>query len=45
LWKANIEKAGKYDVYIEYSVSDKEAGKTRIKKQAKLLRCNMAIKN
>ena len=28
LWKANIEKAGKYDVYIEYSVSDKEAGKT-----------------
>ena len=28
LWKANIEKAGKYDVYIEYSVSDREAGKT-----------------
>jgi hypothetical protein len=28
LWKANIEKAGRYDVYIEYSVSDKEAGKT-----------------
>jgi hypothetical protein len=27
IWKTNIAKAGKYDVYIEYSVSDKEAGK------------------
>lgn len=30
IWKADIAKAGKYDVYIEYSVSDKEAGKTFI---------------
>ncbi|MFT3750828.1 MAG: hypothetical protein QM768_21120 [Agriterribacter sp.] len=27
IWKADIAEAGKYDVYIEYSVSDKEAGK------------------
>jgi hypothetical protein len=27
IWKVNIEKAGRYDVYIEYSVSDGEAGK------------------
>ena len=30
IWKADIVKAGKYDVYIEYSVSDKDAGKTFI---------------
>jgi hypothetical protein len=28
LWKVNIAKAGRYDVYFEYSVSDKEAGKS-----------------
>lgn len=27
MWKADIAKAGKYDVYIEYSVSDESAGK------------------
>ncbi len=27
-WNVEIEKAGKYDVYLEWSVSDKEAGKS-----------------
>lgn len=27
IWKVNIAKAGQYDVYYEYSVSDQEAGK------------------
>jgi hypothetical protein len=27
MWKVDIEKAGKYDVYLEYSVSDESAGK------------------
>lgn len=29
-WKVNIEKAGKYNVYLVYSVSDTEAGKNFI---------------
>lgn len=27
LWKVNVVKAGKYDVYLDWSVSDKDAGK------------------
>lgn len=35
LWKVNIEKAGKYDVYFEWSVSDQEAGKSFLLKVGK----------
>ncbi len=35
LWKVKIEKAGRYDVYFEWSVSDKEAGKAFILRAGK----------